>query len=224
MAKSRSRSQRAVTALVTLVVGLAVLYGILDFAASSVADNQLASAIARRTSAGTVSVSVDRVPFLFDLLADGKVDRVSVSLDDMPIDHITASRVLVSAGGVTIDRGDLFSERKVRLEKVSSATASVTVTAAELSQATGHRVDLRAGDKVDVAIGSAMVPASISITTGDVMTLNAGGTQLLSVDLASSPIVPTCPLRLAVSKGAATLSCHLAPVPSTVVGALNGES
>ncbi|MHB8245440.1 MAG: LmeA family phospholipid-binding protein [Acidimicrobiales bacterium] len=212
---------RGLVRLLILAMLLAGLYIGLDVVASSVAENQLAQAIRSRTSAAKVTVQVNRPLFLFDLLARSQVQSVDVQLTDVSVRGLVLARVEVAAQNLRIDRAVLFSGHRVRLTGISSAGASATVTAAELSQAIGHRVVLDGARGVKVGIGSLMTPARIAIARNDLLTMQAGGRQVLRVNLATSPLFRRCPLHLAVGQGSATLSCHVAPVPPTVVAALS---
>lgn len=207
--------------MASVIVFLGAGYVALDLAARSVAENQLAHAIRTRTAAQSVAVQVDSVPFLFDLVVRGSVQVVDVQLVQVPVGKLDVARIDVSARTVRIDRHDLLGSRRVHATSISSAAVSVTVTAAELSKAIGHRVVLAGSDTVKVAIGPVMVPATIGVIDGHVLTVGEDGVQLLGIDLATSAVVPRCAMKLTVSHDSATLICHVAPVPPSLVAGIS---
>ncbi|MFZ0173444.1 MAG: hypothetical protein WAL04_17310 [Acidimicrobiales bacterium] len=225
MRVERRRSRRArryVRRLLVVIVLLAAAYVALDLTARSIADNQLAHAIRARTAAQGAAVQVGSVGFLFDLVAKGSVEAIDVQLVDVPVGKLHLARVDVSAQSVQIDRHLLLADRRVRVTAISSAEVQVTVTAAELSHAVGREVVLSGPDTVKVRIGPVLVPATIGIAAGHVLTLGEGGFQLLDIDLAESSVVPRCGMQLTVNHGSATLACKVAPVPASLVAGLSG--
>jgi hypothetical protein len=161
------------------------------------------------------------LPFLFDLLARGSVQVVDIQLEQVPVGRVELAQVDVSARTVRIDRDRLLGSRRIEVMAISSAEVRVTVTAAELSAAIHRRVVLAGNDTVEVAIGPVMVPATIGIVGGHVLTLSERGLQLIGIDLATSAVVPRCAMRLTVSRGSATLACQVAPVPPSLVAAIS---
>ncbi|MGC9960598.1 MAG: DUF2993 domain-containing protein [Acidimicrobiales bacterium] len=203
---------------------LAAGYTAADLGGRSAAENQLARALRSKTHAGAASATISSFPFLFDLLVRGDVSEVDVQLLDVPIGKLEVSRVLVLATDLQIDRHALFSSRKVRVTSIASAKVQVTVTAAELSKAIGRRVALQGPDTIKVAVGPIMLPATIGIADGHLLTLGEGGLRLLDIDLSTSPAIPRCAMTLVVTSGSATLSCRVAPVPASLVSAISAKA
>jgi hypothetical protein len=203
---------------------LAAGYTAADLGGRSAAENQLARALRSKTHAGAASATISSFPFLFDLLVRGDVSEVDVQLLDVPIGKLEVSRVLVLATDLQIDRHALFSSRKVRVTSIASAKVQVTVTAAELSKAIGRRVALQGPDTIKVAIGPIMLPATIGIADGHLLTIGEGGLRLLDIDLSTSPAIPRCAMTLVVTSGSATLSCRVAPVPASLVSAISAKA
>jgi hypothetical protein len=203
---------------------LAAGYTAADLGGRSAAENQLARALRSKTHAGAASATISSFPFLFDLLVRGDVSEVDVQLLDVPIGKLEVSRVLVLATDLQIDRHALFSSRKVRVTSIASAKVQVTVTAAELSKAIGRRVALQGPDTIKVAVGPIMLPATIGIADGHLLTIGEGGLRLLDIDLSTSPAIPRCAMTLVVTSGSATLSCRVAPVPASLVSAISAKA
>ncbi|HXY44854.1 MAG TPA: hypothetical protein VEH29_11750 [Acidimicrobiales bacterium] len=216
------RWRRYLRRLLVLIILLGAAYVGLDVAARSIAAHQLANAIRTRTAAQSVAVQVGSAGFLFDLLAHGSVDAIDVQLVDVPVGKLDLAHVAVSAQGVQVDRDLLLAHRRVQVTAISSAAVQVTVTAAELSRAVGHDVVLSGPDTVKVRIGPLLVPATIGLTDGHVLTLGEEGFQLLDIDLATSAVVPRCGMQLTVGRGSATLACTVAPVPASLLAGVSG--
>jgi hypothetical protein len=221
--RSRRRKHRVLAAVLVLLV-LVAGYTAADLGGRAVAENQLARALLSKTHAGTASATISSFPFLFDLLARGEVGRIDVQLLDVPIGRLEVSRILVTARDLQIDRHALFSSRKVRVTSISSAQVKVTVTAAELSKVIGRRVALEAPDTIKIGIGPIMLPATISIADGHLLTIGEGGLRLLDIDLTTSAAIPRCAMTLVVTSGSATLSCRVAPVPASLVSAISAKA
>jgi len=100
----------------------------------------------------------------------------------------------------------------------------VTVTATELSKAIGRQVVLAAPDTVKVRFGPLLVPATLGIANGHLLTVSEVGVRLLDIDLAAIPIVPPCVMHLAVADGSASLACSVAPVPASLIEAISANS
>ncbi len=199
-------------------------YLVLDLTSRSIAQNQVASAITKRTRAGAATVRVDSLPFLYDILVTGTLPAVDVELSDVPVGRLVVAHIDVSAQDVRFDRHVLFDDRRLDVTAISSATVQATVTAAELSKAIGHEVVLAGPDTIKVRIGPLLVPAQLGIVGGHVLTIDEAGLRLLGVDLASVSVVPPCAMRLTVSSGAANLQCRIAPVPTSLFAAISSNT
>jgi hypothetical protein len=207
--------------LAVVIVLLGGAYVGLDLAARSIAQNHFTQDIRSRTAAKSVSVQVDSLPFLFDLLAHGSVQSVDIRLEQVPVGKLDLARVDVAARTVQLNRDYLFGSHRIRVTSISSAEVRVTVTASELSAAIHRRVALDGPDTIKVKIGPLMVPATLGVVDGHELTIGEDGFQLLHIDLDSSPLVPRCAMKLTISSGSATLACDVAPVPSSLLTAIS---
>ena len=221
--RNRRRKHRLLAAILVILV-LVAGYTALDLGGRAVAENQLARALRSKTHAGTASATISSFPFLFDLLVRGEVGRIDVQLLNVPIGKLEVSRIVVDARDLQIDRHALFLSRKVRVTGISSAQVRVTVTAAELSKAIGRRIALAAPDTIEVGIGPIMVPATIGVAEGHLLTIGEGGLRLLDIDLTTSAAIPRCAMSLVVIPGSATLSCSVSPVPASLVSAISAKA
>lgn len=207
--------------LVAAVVVVLLLVG-LDLGARAVAQSELASRAKSASGAQSASAAIHGFPFLWDLLAQGSISGIHVHLSEVPAGPLRLSAVDVQLDGTHIDRGALFSHRQVHVESIDSATAEVTVTAADLSAAVGGTVSLPGAGRILVTVAGLGVPAQIHVLDDRVLVLEVHGVAVLRSDLTANRLVPACALSVVVGSGQLTVSCTVAPVPGSVVQAIAG--
>jgi len=200
----------------------AALVGI-DTGARLVAQDQLAHRAQTATGAQGASAGISGFPFLFHLLVQGSVSGIDLHLTGVAAGRLQLDHIEVQLVDTTIDRGALFHARQVHVKSISAATATVTVTAAELSSAVGDPVSLPGNGQVLVDVAGRMVPATVQIVGGHLLTVSVGGVGLLSSDLTSNPFVPACGLTLVIGSGQLAVSCHVQPVPAALIQAIAGS-
>lgn len=208
-------------ALRIVLVCLVVLVG-LDIGGRVVAQDDLASRARADSGAQGASAAISGFPFLWHLLVDGDVPAARVQLTDASAgDRLRFQHLDVDLTGVHLDRGALVSHRQVRVRSIDAASASATVTAAELTAASGVPVSLPGNGIILVQAHGATLPATLTVEPGDVLVLDVAGRPVLRADLAASPLVPDCAMAVDVGTGSVQVSCHVAPVPSKVVQAIS---
>jgi hypothetical protein len=208
--------------LVVAVVIVLLLVG-LDIGARVLAQDQIASRARTATGAATSSASIGGFPFLGHLLLQGTVPHLDVHLTGVPVGTLQLHDVDVVLTGTVVDRGALFGSRTVHLVRIAAGDATVTVTAAELSNAAGQQVVLPGNGQATVEVAGRQVPATVVVVDGHLLEVRAAGVTLLSTDLRASPLVPDCGLVLTLGRGEATVTCHVAPVPARLVQTLAGS-
>lgn len=204
-----------------LVIG-AIVVGA-DIGARVFTQHQLANRAKASTGARTSSASIDSFPFLYDLLVEGKSKHVTVHLTGVPLGPLRISRVDLKASGVHLDVGYLVDHQKAKVKSVDSADTRLTVTAADISSATGMLVSI-VGDQVTASVAGASIPVTVAVTGGQVLTLNVEGYHDFSFDLDRSPIIPACDMQLTTGNGALTLECKVSPVPQAVIAAMSAAA
>jgi hypothetical protein len=207
--------------LSTLVVLVALAIGI-DIAARVIAEHQVASRAKSSTGAQSSSATISSFPFLYDVLVDGTVQNVTVHLGSVPLGLLTVDRLDVTVHGVDIDKGQLFGHRKVRVTAISSASAAITLTAADLTAATHVQVSI-AGNTLTASVAGLEIPVSVTVTNDHDLTFSFDGHRAVSYDLARSPLVPPCAMHLATLQSALRLSCSVSPVPASLIAALSSH-
>jgi hypothetical protein len=110
----------------------------------------------------------------------------------------------------------------VHVTSIDSATASVTVTAADLSAAVGDSVSLPGQGRVLVDVAGRHVAAQVRVLDNRELVVVVGGVFILHSDLTVNRLVPACALAVSVGSGQLTVSCTVAPVPGSVVQAIAG--
>lgn len=208
--------------LTTIVVIVALAVGA-DIAARVIAEHQIASRAKSSTGAQNTSSSINSFPFLYDLLVDGDARSVAVDLRGVPIGPLTVDRVDVHVRDVHIDKSKLLYHHKVRVTSISSATASLIITASDITSATGIPVTI-AGNTVTASVAGVPIPVSVTVTGSDSLSFNVVGHRVLSFNLARSPVVPICPMQLTTRQSALQLSCTVSPVPASLIAALSSRS
>jgi hypothetical protein len=207
--------------LVAAVVVVVVLVG-LDLGARALAQSELASRAKSASGAQSTSASISGFPFLWNLLVQGSISRVHLHLSEVPAGPLRLSAVDVQLTGTHIDRGALFSHRQVHVTSIDSGTASVTVSAADLSAAVGDPVSLPGQGRVLVDVAGHRVVGQVRVLDDRVLVLDVEGVAVLRSDLTVSHLVPACALAVSVGSGQLTVSCTVAPVPGSVVQAVAG--
>jgi hypothetical protein len=210
--------------LIVLLLVIAVLFVAANLLAAHLAGDEIATRAREATGAESASASVGTFPVLYRFVAEGTVPEVNVALSYVPISTLVVAEIHVSLHKVRIERAALLDQREVRIRSIASGTASVVVTAGELSAAVGRAVSLPGAGRIDVATAVGMVDATVALEAGDVLVVSAAGSTLLRVDLASSRLVPACDMSLEIEKGEVTASCSVSPVPTSVVQAISGAA
>jgi hypothetical protein len=192
--------------LIGLLVTLAVLAGIavgVDYAARYVTQSAVASAVKTHSHAQTVSVTISSFPFIYDVLAQGRVQRVDVVALGVPAGAVVLNRVELVADGVDLSRSDLFSG-KPTLTSVSRATVTIDY------QLSGVEAALAQGFDVQAAVSS-----------GPTIVLTARNRVIDTIKLARVPLVPDCPLQETHTANFYQFTCTVSPVPPAVLATLS---
>jgi hypothetical protein len=205
------------------MIGLLVALAIgADIAARVIAQDQIANRAKSSTGAQSTSASISSFPFLYKLLVDGDARSVTVHLKGVPIGPLTVDRVDVNVRNVSIDKGQLIDHRKVRVTAISSASAALTITASDISVATGIPVSI-SGNTVTASVAGVRIPVSVTVTGSDALTFNVFGHREVTFHLAKTPVVPDCPMQLTTQEAALQLSCTISPVPASLLAALSSS-
>jgi hypothetical protein len=210
--------------MVTLfLVLLVVLALVADFAARHLADDALASHVRANTHASSVHASIGGWPFLYHVFGKGSVPDVDVQLSEVPAGpDLTLQSVDVDLDQVAIDRHQLWADRKVALTSIQQGTATVEVSAPELSAVTGRTVTITPSGQLAVDVAGSAVTVVPTIAPGDILQLRVTGLPLISVDLAAqNTIVPECQLSVTVTVTGVTASCTMSPVPPAVIATIS---
>ena len=204
MTYARPRRRRWPYLLVLLAVILAAGLVAADLAARSATESAIASRVRTSTHAQSVTASITSFPFLWDVAADGEISGLSITGQAVPAGPLVLDSVTLVAHHVHFDRHRLLSDRKVTVTSVASAQVTVVAHLSGFEQALASALDVE------------IVPSG-----SDRLALRAAGRTLATVDLTRVPLIPTCPLSVLHTGPSYTLSCTVAPVPSSVLAALS---
>jgi hypothetical protein len=214
------RRHRLARRLIRTVVSLAVVAGLLEITnvvALHMTEDTLAGRAMRATGAHSASVSLSGWPFLYDIVAEGKVDGADVHLTDVPVGHVQVQSLDIRLGQVAMSRRSFLADHALRLTSVSSAAVTAEVTASELSAAAGRTVKLLANGVIEVPDVAGGITAAVQVEPGDEVVVSVDGVAVVHLDLGQDRLVPSCPLQVVVSAGTLKATCTLAPVPASVL-------
>lgn len=213
--------KKVLVGLVSLVVVVAILVGI-DLVARSWAQSQLASYARADAHASSASASIGSFPVLYRLLATGSVPEVDVDLSEVPLGPLRLSSVAIDMHHVVMSRHALVYQRRVLLTGIASGSIDLTVTAAELSSAIGHQIQLTDGGQVSFSVLGHSISVTPTIAAGDVLQLGFTPSLVLRLTIPTSSLVP-CVSTVTVTAGLLHLSCVLDHVPPALVRAVAGS-
>ena len=209
-------------AILTVVFVVAAIVVGADIGGRVLAEHQIATRAKASTHAQTASSSISSFPFIYNFAFAGTIDHVTIHLTRVPVGPLTIDKVDLKANGIRINRSYLVNHQKVRVESIASADAKLTLTAGDISAASGVQVSI-AGNAVTALVGGASVPVNVAIAGGHTLTLGLAGGQGFSFDIDRSPIIPPCAMQLATVNDSLTLQCAVSPVPQPVVAAISGS-
>jgi len=206
--------------LITPLVLLAVLLGGADLGIRHWATNQVAARSRQATGAASASASISGFPFLYETLVQGQVHGITVHLTDVPAGPLVLQKVDVDMLGIHFDKSRLYHQRKLRLTGMDQATASVLLSAVELSTVTGRQITV-SGSQLILTVAGRAVPADAAISGGHTLVVRAGGVTVFSDDLSRSPLVPPCSMSLQIVPAGVQATCTMTPVPPSVLAAVS---
>ena len=202
------------------LVALALILAGADLTVRHWATNQLAARARQATGAASGSASISGFPFLYETLVQGQVHGVTVHLTDVPAGPLVLQKVDVQMVGIHFDKSRLYHQRKLRLTSMDQATATVLVSAVELSTISGRQISV-SGSQLVLTTAGQSVPANATITGGHTLVVTAAGVAVFSDDLSRNPLVPPCSMSLQVVPEGVQATCTMAPVPASVLTAVS---
>lgn len=122
-----------------LIVGAAIAAELL--APRLVADRVEERVRERTDETAEVSADAGAFPFLPDLLLDGVMDHLTVTLEEVGGQQLTFASVTFGLEGIHLDRDALF-EGEVDIERIDTGLVEVEIDQAAVSESLGSPVDL----------------------------------------------------------------------------------
>lgn len=161
----------------------------------------------------TVEANVQSFPFLPGLATEGKIRRLTLTLDDVFGQQLPADASF-DLEGIHLNRQALL-EGTVEVRDVDRGTVSVEVTEQTLSDALGVPVDIRP-DAVVLNPAGVSVEADLAVEAGNVV-ISAAGVGGLDVPL---PENLPCEPVLEQEEGVVRLSCGFEGLPAILAQAI----
>lgn len=175
-----------------------------DLLARSATQDAIATDVQRSTHSSSATAGISSFPFLYDVAAEGRLDRVTITARGVPAGPVRLDQVRLVGTQIHFDRHQLVSDRSVRLTEVGTAT--VTVQA--------HLSGLAGSIASDLGI-------EVTAPSSNRVSVRAAGHTLATLDLTQIPIIPRCPLQVTHTGETYTFSCTVSPVPESVLTALS---
>lgn len=203
--------KKLLLALVLLVVAAGLVAEILT---PRLVEARIEERVADNTE-GQVNVeaNVESLPFLPGVATEGRIRRLTVTLDQVFGQELPAEASF-GLEGIYLDRQALL-EGRVQVRDVDRGTLSVEVTEQTLSNALGVPVDIRP-DAVVLSPAGASVEADLATRAGNVV-ISAAGVGGLEVPL---PDDLPCEPVLEQEEGLVRLSCGFEGLPAILALAL----
>lgn len=161
----------------------------------------------------TVEANVQSFPFLPGLAVDGKIRRLTLTLDDVFGQQLPADASF-GLEGIHLNRRALL-EGTVEVRDVDRGTVTVEVTEQTLSDALGVPVDIRP-DAVVLSPAGVSVEADLAVEAGNVV-ISAAEVGGLDVPL---PENLPCEPVLEQEEGLVRLSCGFEGLPAILAQAI----
>lgn len=202
-----------------LLVALLLLVLAAGLAAELLAPRLVEARIEERVAANTggqvgVEADVESFPFLPGLATDGRISRLTLTLDELLGQQLPAARASFALEGIQLDRQSLL-EGEVDVRDVDRGTFTVELTERTLSDALGLPVEITP-DSIVARPAGASVEADLVVRGGNLVVSVAGGQGLrlpLPDDLPCEPAVER-------EEGLVRLTCAFEGLPGVLARAI----
>jgi hypothetical protein len=191
------------------VLAVLVISGLVatSFATRAVAEQTLANRIKKSTGAESVSASVESPAFLYDVLVPATIQGVHIVATGVPEGLLRLDQVTVNASQIHLDRHQLVADQKVHIVAIGDATITALIKPEGLASV--------------VVSGAGLLGVHVVLAHGHDLAVEVLGHQVYSVDLASNPLLPDCAFSLQQTSAGYSLSCHVAPVPQSMLDVIS---
>jgi hypothetical protein len=198
--------------LAPLLVVAGVLVGG-DIWARRTAESEMSSAVDSHVAGvGSVETRIDSFPFLWHLLAGGKVPAIEVRLLDVQGYGVGVSELRFTVDDLEVGRAVLTGD--VKVAEVGQVGFEATITEAEVRRATG--IDVRLAEGQATVAGR---PVEVAVTLDGRITMSSGGRAITSLPLPDSGLLPCTPTVRPIA-GALVGSCTADHLPALVLAAV----
>lgn len=200
--------------LAVLVPAAAVL---VEFMTPPAVEERIEDRVAERVpEAISVAAELDSFPLVSRLLLTGRVESLTVELDDVRRE-IRFDVIELELEGIDIDRRALV-DSSFEIDSIDSGVITAELTEEALSEVVGVPVELLP-DRARATVAGQQIEVSV-VVRGDTLVVDGGGRSLASVPLPTDDLFP-CALEGRLLSGRARLTCTVTDVPPVLLRAVN---
>ena len=163
------------------------------------------------------TVRIGGFPFLWNLLADGKVSSVHVHIGPTSSGSFQVAAVNVTVDRVRVQTSALLDGGAVKVLSAGPADIEAVVTASQISAAVGQPIRLLANGDASMVIFGSPVTMRPSISPGGGIALGVPGVPTARLPLPSPFHLGGCAPSLHISAGQAAFGCHFQIVPQAIL-------
>jgi LmeA-like phospholipid-binding len=202
--------------LLVLLIGLVVVLVGVDIASRIAAEHLLTKRVNSYLPQPTAKVTIDGFPFLPDLLAHGRIAKITASATNVSQGAFVLDRVSVTVTRVQVDRSQAVNHQTLDILGIDTGTVAADMTQADFDRLVGAAVTLGNGS-AQVTVDGVSVTAQVAIVEGQ-LRLEAAGLPV-SVPIPTLPALP-CLEEVHIVPGHLIGSCTFHQIPADLQKAL----
>lgn len=211
--KAGTSLTRKVLAAVGVLIVLLVIVGLVgEFAGPRLVESRIEEQVRANTDGEvTVEADVQSSPFLPALLAQGRIQRMIVTLDELTGQRIPLTMRFV-LDGITLDRQALLTGR-TELRDIASGGVTVELTEQAVSPALEITTDI-SPDEIILGPTSTVLEADLT-SEGRTVVISHPSFRDLEISLPES-LVPCAEPETELTDGAVRLFCEIEDLPTVL--------
>ena len=207
-----------VAVLLVLAIVAAVGLSVLDQRIRLEAEQHAAARLAQELPIeGTPGVEIESFPFVLNVLNDGSVERLRVSMRSLESGGVRVDEAKLTIDGLILDRDALLDHREIKLVEIDKAKIELWMNAEDLSKVAKVPVKIESGE-VSVTVRGREYKGTAKVSKHAVLLLVDGVPPILS-PLPSTDLLP-CDPDLDIDGDRIHVACTVDEVPPAVAKVL----